>query len=288
MSKDFLQKFMFESIPVKGCLVRLEQSWQEVKKRAKPDPEVTEMLGQAVSAAALLASTIKFAGTVSLQLQSSGRLRFLLGQCSNGQFVRGISRKNPELEAQSELLVDPILAINLEPDQEGAPYQGIVPMENGDLNSALELYFTQSEQLDTRFWMVVGDSSCAAFMLQRMPGEHLEDDDFGRIVHLASTITDRELLNTDPAHLLHLLFSEDSVRLFNPEVLKFGCRCSQGRVSGVLQSLGRQEIESLLQERGIVEVNCEYCGKEYLFDPIDIAGIFTKSGFRLKGSPGVH
>jgi molecular chaperone Hsp33 len=288
MSKDFLQKFMFEHIPVKGCLVRLEQSWQEVRQRAKPDPEATAMLGQAVSAAALLASSIKYPGTVSLQIQSSGRLRFLLGQCSNGQLVRGISRKNPELEAKSELLVNPVLAINLEPDQEGTPYQGIVPIENGNLTSALELYFAQSEQLETRFWMVANEVSCAAFMLQRMPGEHLDEDDFGRIIHLASTVTDRELLNTDPAQLLHLLFSEDNVRLYNAEALKFGCRCSQDRVSGVLQSLGRQEIESLLQERGKVEVLCEYCGKEYLFDPIDIAGIFSESGFRLNGSPGVH
>ncbi|MDZ4728581.1 MAG: Hsp33 family molecular chaperone HslO [Xanthomonadales bacterium] len=288
MSNDFLQKFIFEHLPVKGCLVRLEQSWKEVQLRAQPDIDVRAMLGQAICAAAILGSTIKFDGTVSLQIQSSGKLRFLLGQYSNQGDLRGIARKNPKAQEQQKLLENPVMSINLEPAGKGTPYQGIVSMDDGSLARALEVYFAQSEQLETRFWLVANQQSCAALMLQRMPGEPTQEDDFERLVHLASTLTDHELLSTETAHLLHLLFNEDTVRLFDAERLQFGCKCSQDRVAWVLRSLGQVEIDSLLEERGLVEVNCEYCGKSYQFDSVDIGSLFADPTVRLDSPSGVH
>ncbi len=292
MSSDYLQKFIFEDLPVNGCLVRLEESWQEVQRRARPDADACEMLGQALCAAAVLGSSIKFEGTVSLQIQSSGSLRLLLGQCSSKNRVRGIARKVPETEIQAEiqpaLLHDPVLSINLEPEGSGTPYQGIVPMEQGSLASALEYYFTQSEQLETRFWFVANQQACAGFMLQRMPGESRQDDEFKRLVHLASTLRDVELINLEPAHLLHLLFNEDNVRLFDAEALQFGCRCSRERVAGVLRSLGQDEMQTLLAERGTVDVSCEYCGKDYQFDRVDIASLFSDPSVRLESPSGLH
>lgn len=292
MSNDYLQKFIFEDLPVNGCLVRLEESWQEVQRRARPDADACEMLGHTLCAAAVLGSSIKFDGTVSLQIQSSGPLRLLLGQCSSTNQVRGIARKNPEAGAEGEvpqaLLRDAVLSINLEPDGNGTPYQGIVSMEEGSLAKALEYYFTQSEQLTTRFWFIANEQACAGFMLQRMPGEPGHDDEFERLVHLASTLRDVELINLEPARLLHLLFNEDNVRLFDAEALQFGCRCSRVRVTGVLQSLGQDEIQSLLVERGRVDVSCEYCGKDYEFDPVDIASLFSDASVRLESASGLH
>lgn len=285
MSTDFLQKFIFEHLPVKGCLVRLERSWQQVQMRARPDADVCGMLGQALCASAMLGSSIKFDGTVSLQIQSSGALRLLLGQCSSQRKVRGIARKNPE---QQELLLDPVLSINLEPDGSGTPYQGIVSLQEGSLAKALEYYFAQSEQLDSRFWLVANQQSCAGFMLQRMPGESIAEDDFSRLVQLASTVTDSELLSSEPAHLLHLLFNEDTVRLFDEDAMQFGCKCSSDRVAGVLQSLGQTEMDSLLDERGVVEVSCEYCGKDYQFDRIDVASMFSDPSVRLDVPSGLQ
>jgi len=285
MSTDFLQKFIFENIPVKGCLVRLENSWQQVQSRARPDADVCEMLGQALCAAAMLGSSIKYDGTVSLQIQSSGALRLLLGQCSSQRTVRGIARKNLE---QKQLLLDPVLSINLEPNGSGTPYQGIVTLEEGSLARALEFYFAQSEQLESRFWLIASQQSCAGFMLQRMPGELQIEDDFERLVQLASTVSESELLTSDPAHLLRLLFNEDTVRLFDAEQMQFACRCSTDLVAGVLQSLGQSEMESLLIERGVVEVSCEYCGKDYQFDSVDVASLFSDPSVRLDSPAGVQ
>lgn len=285
MSNDFLQKFIFEHIPVKGCLVRLEKSWQQVQIRARPDADVCEMLGQALCAAAMLGSSIKFDGTVSLQIQSSGALRLLLGQCTSQRNVRGIARKNSE---QEELLLDPVLSINLEPDGSGMPYQGIVSLKEGSLAKALEYYFAQSEQLESRFWLIANQQFCAGFMLQRLPGELLAEDDFERLVQLASTVSESELLNSESGKLLHLLFNEDTVRLFDAEAMQFACKCSSDRVAGVLQSLGQSELESLLEERGVLAVGCEYCGKDYEFDRVDVASLFSDPSVRLESPSGVQ
>jgi len=121
-----------------------------------------------------------------------------------------------------------------------------------------------------------------------MPGEYLEDDAFERLAHLASTVTDHELLNTKPAQLLRLLFNEDSVRLFDADLLQFGCKCSRKRVAGVLKSLGQPEMDSVLDERGMVEVSCEYCGKDYQFDRVDVASMFSDLSVKLEPPTGVH
>jgi molecular chaperone Hsp33 len=296
MSNDYLQKFIFENLAVNGCLVRLEASWQEIRQRARPTEDTRELLGQALCAAAVLGSYIKFDGTVSLQIQSSGALRLLLGQCALRRFVRGIVRKTaqPELQTPEQadviqpLLKDAVLSINLEPEESGVPYQGIVSMAEGSLSKALEYYFHQSEQLETRFWFATSEWACAGFMLQRMPSEEVQSEEFDRLVQLASTLQAEELAQMEPARLLRLLFNEDDVKLFAPEPLKFGCRCSTERVAGVLQSLGEAEMQSLLDERGTVDVNCEYCGKDYRFDRIDIASLFSNPAVKLELPQGLQ
>jgi molecular chaperone Hsp33 len=296
MSNDYLQKFIFENLPVNGCLVRLEESWQEIQHHARPSADTREMLGQALCAAAVLGSYIKFNGTVSLQIQSSGALRLLLGQCAGRRFIRGIVRKTAEANQHSPepaienqpLLKDAVLSINLEPEERGTPYQGIVSMEDGSLSKALEYYFDQSEQLETRFWFIASERTCAGFMLQRMPGECTQDEEFERLVHLASTLREEELERMEPTRLLHLLFNEDNVKVFAAEPMKFGCKCSTERVADVLHSLGYDEMQSLLAERETVDVNCEYCGKEYRFDKVDIASLFSDPAVRLEVPPGVQ
>jgi molecular chaperone Hsp33 len=287
LKNDFLQKFIFEDLPVRGCMVRLVDSWHEVLKRAQPDTEVLELLGQALCAAALLGSSIKFEGAVSLQIQSSGSLRLLLGQCSSDGQLRGIARRNEKAD-QETLLKNAVLSINLEPENNAAPYQGIVSMEDAELSHALELYFSQSEQIETRFWFTANPSGCAGFVLQKMPGKPMDGDDFERLVQLASTLSGQEMMNLEPERLLHLLFNEDSKRLFEAQALRFGCKCSKQRVGGVLQSLGQPEMESLLHEQGMVKVNCEYCGKNYSFDSIDIASLFAGNLVSDKTSSDLH
>lgn len=287
MNDDFLQKFMFEDLPVKGGFVRLASSWQTVLQRAQPDPSVHDMLGQTLCAAALLTCNIKFRGNVSLQIQSAGPVRLMLGQCSHDGLVRGVARMN-EADSADAVQRRSVLAINLEPEDEGAPYQGIVALDDAGLVPTLERYFYQSEQLETRFWLVANDSQCSGLMLQRMPGEQGNFDDWNRITQLAATLTDQELQTLEPERLFHLLFQEDSIRLFPPLPVRFSCKCSKQKVASVLVSLGQPEIEGIIDERGVVEVDCQYCGQQYLFDAVDVAALFAEQVIPPGGSREVH
>jgi molecular chaperone Hsp33 len=286
MAEDFLQKFLFEDQPIKGSLVRLDASWAEVCSRAAPPRAARDLLGEAISASVLLTSNIKFRGCISLQIQSAGPVRLVLGQCSDRRDVRGVvtvggsGAENASRES--------VLSINLEPADGGVPYQGIVGLGRQGLASALQEYFTMSEQLDTRFFLSAKRQACAGLMLQRMPGGILDPDAWNRIVQLASTVSDVELLALDSQELLYRLFHEERVRLFEADGVQFGCRCSVERVSAMLRSLGEAETSEIIEELGSVDVRCEYCGSKYHFDPVDIALLFAKDGPPAPTPPGPH
>lgn len=286
MTEDFLQKFMFEELPVKGSLVRLSQSWREVIHRARPHPEVQNLLGETLCASALLTSNIKFQGAVSLQIQSQGSLRLLLGQCTTEGRVRGVARMR-----EGTLSSDPdqaILAINLEPQDGGIPYQGIIQMNRDGLVSSLEGYFLQSEQLATRFWLFADARQCSGLMLQKMPAASPDPDAWNRLNHLAASLSAHELQTYDSPRLIRSLFHQDNVRLFDASGLAFGCSCSESKVLGVLFSLGYEEMHGLIEERGLVEVCCEYCGRAYQYDRIDVGRLFSGQPGNPPVSPAIH
>ncbi len=285
---DVLQKFMFEDLPVKGSFVRLELSWQEVLRRAQPDALAVPYLGDTLSAAALLTSNIKFKGSVQLQIQSSGLVRLLMGQCSHDGKLRGIARLNEAPPANAGLVEQAVLAINLSPAQGSAPYQGIVGISDQGLIASLEQYFRQSEQLETRFWLASDAQGCSGLMLQRMPGETLDGDGWNRLQLLADSVSPAELQSLSAEKLLHILFHQESLRLFPPAELQFSCTCTHKKVSGMLQSLGEAEVMDIVEQRGEVEVNCEHCGKAYTFDRVDAARLFTSQDVTLSTDSHLH
>jgi len=286
MLEDYLRTFMFEDLPVKGSFVRLSKSWQEVMLRAQPDQVTLSLLGETLCASVLLTSNIKFSGSVCLQIQSAGLMRLLLAQCTHSGLIRGVVRmcEKPGFP----LIEQGVLAINLEPDNNGTPYQGIVEMSAEGLVPSLERYFLQSEQIETRFWLVADSRECSGLMLQRLP-EKLDDmDDWERLQLLAASISYAELQSCEVEELLPKLFSEDNIRVFNSSQVQFGCSCSLERVSGMLLSLGQVEILTLIQERGSVEVKCEYCGKNYEFDAANAAALFSKTSKSQQGIRSSH
>ena len=190
------------------------------------------------------------------------------------------------------------------------PYQGVVSL-HGDLreplqqvSQVLEHYMLQSEQLDTRLVLAADAQVAAGLLIQRLPvqgegnlggqaGRRNEDDigvseEFNRIALLAATLTREELLTLQPDRILHRLFWEETVRRFDPQVPRFACSCSRERVQSMLRGLGRAESESLIEERGLVEVACEFCGVQYRFDAVDVGELFTPPGQQAPGSPALN
>ena len=289
---DTLRRFLFENFPVRGYVVRLDASWRAlIEHHAYPSP-VRDILGEAVAATMLLGATIKFEGMLTLQMQGPGPMHLLVVQATHGHAVRGVARWRGEPEAGSltDLCGDGRVTVTVENTDRSSRYQGIIPITGARLADAFEEYFRSSEQLPTRLWLAANGDSATGLLLQRLPSgarasaqEHEDvaaegDEDWSRVVHLASTLTNAELTALPADELLHRLFHEEDLRLFDPDPVYFQCTCSRDRVTAILRSLGRVEAEEILVEQGCIEVRCEFCNRAWRFDPVDVAGMFAGPG----------
>lgn len=290
---DILQPFLLPGAGVRGAMVRLDASWREVASRADYPTPLRTLLGQSVAATALMTAGITFEGSLSLQLKSAGTPRLLFAECTDAGCLRGLVRWDSDAPPPDVLdlaaLPEAVFAITIG-RADGHRYQGLVPLESASLAQALEGYFENSEQLPARVHLAVEGDRCAGLLLQRMPaegGRHAGDaDGWNRIGHLAATLGDAELLDTDPTALLQRLFHEESPQVFAPRALAFGCGCSRERVAAVLLSLGREEIDAALAANaGEVEVHCEFCARRHVFDRIDVAQLFSGGA---EAGPSLH
>ena len=318
---DTCLKFLFEGLPVRGMLVRLEGSWQEaLARRAEPHPpELRGLLGEMAAAAVLMQANIKFNGSLVLQVFGDGPVKLAVAEAQPDLGFRATAKlvgavpAGAQLEAMLNVHGQGRCAITLDPKDRlpgQQPYQGIVPL-HGDrreplqrLEQVLEHYMLQSEQLDTRLVLAADDRVAAGLLIQRLPvqgegnlegqrGLRNEDEigiheGFNRIAMLAATLTREELVGLEPQTVLRRLFWEESVRLFEPLTPRFSCTCSRGRVAGMLVGLGREESDSLIAERGEVEVGCDFCGALYRFDAVDVGELFTPGRELPPGSAQVQ
>ena len=236
------------------------------------------LLGEALVASVLMSSTLKFEGTLSLQAQGEGSLSTLMAECSHDRYIRGLARFDEHAVSEENfhnMLGEGRMAITITPNR-GNRYQGVVPREQETLAGCLEEYFERSEQIPTSLFLFADENSAAGLLLQRLPGATEGDDDlWDRVNHLARTVESSELLELDSETLLHRLFHEETVRLFDPETVAFRCSCSRERTLGALEAIGQDECYSILDEQGSIEMDCQFCHAHYRFDRNDIDHLFT-------------
>ena len=273
---DQLYRFTFENLGIRGEIVTLSASWRAVVERHDYSPAVRAYLGQALVAATLLSGTIKFRGSLILQLQGDGPCRTLVAQATAQRTIRGMATARGEVSDSDfrQAFGNGRLVLTAE-SAKGERYQGIVGLDGDSLAQVIEAYFSQSEQLPTRVWLAADGRVAAGLFLQRLPGVPVDDEDWRRLGILADTVEHQELLQLSASDLLHRLFHEEDVRIYEPDPVAFRCTCSRERIANALLSLGREEVESIVRERGSVEADCEFCNAHYRFDAVDVAALFT-------------
>lgn len=280
--KDTLQHFLFEHTPIRGNIVHLNYTYQQVLQHQSLPLVLKQALGELMAASALLSATLKMDGTMVLQLQSKGALKLLVVECSSSLEMRATAKWTGEIVDQSflELIQNGQFVITLDPKQ-GEAYQGIVPIEGETIAEMLENYMQRSQQIDTSLWLHCDGENTSGMLLQKLPEQVGQDhfnqdhDVWNRVNHLANTVTNDELQNLAPEQLLTRLFFEEEVRLFESKPTKFNCSCSKTKVSAMLRMLGADEVNSILAERENIEVNCDFCNKQYVFDTVDATALFT-------------
>jgi molecular chaperone Hsp33 len=231
-----------------------------------------------MAAVALLSATIKYEGSLILQSQSDGPLNTLVVQSTNQLTLRGLARWTTDLPKGNLSAIYGSGHMTLTVTNQGsARFQGIVELAGDNLANALENYLCTSEQLASRLWLVADEGRAAGLLLQKLPTEQEHEEDWERVCLLADTVTQDEMLNLPAQTLLHRLFHEEDIRLFDPMPIAFRCSCSRERISNTLRSLGREELFSIIEEQGAIEVDCDFCNKHYHFDAIDAEQLFIDS-----------
>ena len=280
MQTDYVQRFLFENLDVRGRLVCLTGAWQRMTEgRAYPAP-VVEMLGHATALAAILGANHKHVseGRITLQVQGKGPVQLLVADCASGMKIRGMAQHAaslPEGAGAGRLFGDGKLAVTLEDGASGQIYQSFVPLEGDTLAAIFEHYLSQSEQLTSFLRLYASGNAVCGLLLEKLPGADARDPDgWNRITHLASTLELKETVDTQPYDLLVRLFPEELLRVFRIDPVEYHCPFDVQSVERVLRGLGRDEVESILAEKGEVVIKNEMCNHEYRFDRAAVETLF--------------
>ncbi len=287
---DRLLKFMFRGAPVRGELVRVAEAWREMTAHHQYPAPVKRLLGEMVAAAALLASSIKFNGALVMQVHGDGPVKLLVVECQPDLTLRATAKFSEQADVSGATMRELInrsgrgrFAITLDPRDPAPgqqPYQGIVPLDGDSMSEVLESYMRQSEQLETRLVLAADEDVSAGLLLQRLPDTggtagDIDEDAWDRVTTLGATLSADELLRLSPEILARRLYSQEVLDHQATLAPRFACRCSRERIGRMLVSLGREEVDSIIAELATVTVTCDFCGRQYSFDAVDVAQLFA-------------
>ena len=291
MANNVLNRYLFEDLSVRGELVQLSDAYQHMLTNKDYPAPLQTLLGELLVATTLLTATIKFEGSITLQLQGDGPVSLVVVNGNNEQQVRGIARWDGELAEQANLhdmLGKGHLVITIEPKQ-GERYQGVVGLEGNSIAEVIESYFARSEQLKTRLWIRTGEhqgqAHAAGMLLQVMPDGTGSDNDFEHLEQLTDTVKDEELFTLAADELLYRLYNQDKVQVFDPQSVEFKCGCSRERSASAILTVGKEEVADILASEGSIALHCDYCGTSYNFDSSDVAELYASQD---KGDSVLH
>ncbi|MDE1357528.1 Hsp33 family molecular chaperone HslO [Vibrio aestuarianus] len=283
MANNILNRYLFKDLSVRGELVQLDKVYQEIISSKEYPAPVQKLLGELMVATTLLTATLKFEGSITMQLQGNGPLSLAVINGDNEQKVRGVARWEGDIADDADLhtlMGKGHLVITIEPKQ-GERYQGVVGLEGANLVEVLEGYFIRSEQLKTRLWIRIGEhegkAHAAGMLLQTMPDGTGTPDDFEHLEQLTNTVKNEELFTLPANDLLYRLYNQEKVQLFDPQPVEFHCGCSRERSGAAIITIGQDEINDILATEGSVSLHCDYCGTNYSFDQAEITELYRQA-----------
>lgn len=284
---DLRQRFFIEDSPVRGEVVHLEETLQTILKQRDYVPAVQVLLGEMLCATALLASTLKIKGRISLQIQASGTFKWAMAECNHLGEVRALAEYEEDprfLHAEDsstvlKSLVSPVLFINIEPEF-GERYQGIVPLDKANLAECLMQYYDLSAQIPTRIVLASNAERAGGLLIQLLPRnseeeqQRVDEDLWPRVTMLTETLKAEELTDLDVNEILYRLYNEEQVRLPEVEALRFGCTCSKERCANALMQIGVAAVRETLEHQNPITMDCQFCSTQYSFSAEEALGLF--------------
>lgn len=281
MQTDYVQRFLFEDLDIRGRLVCLSGAWSKMVAGRGYPTEVAALLGQTTALSVLLGANQKGAGRVTLQVRGNGPVPLLVADCTSDLKLRGMAQFDARRTAGAaggvrELLGDGRFALTLDDGRSEQLYQSIVPLQGDTLSETFSHYLAQSEQVEA-FLLLAADSEAACgLLLEKLPrADERDADGWNRMTKFAATLALRETQDTQPYDLLTRVFPEELLRVYKLDPVEYHCPYDEGKVKDMLRSLGRAEVDSILAEKGEVLIRNEMCNHEYRFDAAAVERMFA-------------
>ncbi|MGQ5290810.1 Hsp33 family molecular chaperone HslO [Pectobacterium actinidiae] len=287
MAHDQLYRYLFENYAVRGELVTVNETYQRILTNHDYPAAVQTLLGEMLVATSLLTATLKFSGDITVQLQGDGPLKLAVINGNHQQQMRGVARLQGDIAPESslkEMVGNGYLVITITPT-EGERYQGVVGLEGETVAECLESYFQQSEQLPTRLFIRMGEhegkQAAAGMLLQVLPAQDADRNDFDHLAQLTTTVKADELFTLPATEVLYRLYHQEEVTVYEPQDVEFRCHCSRDRCADALMTLSDQDVNEMIEQDGEIDMHCDYCGTHYLFNSLDIRAIRHDSSGNL-------
>ncbi|EGU33714.1 Hsp33-like chaperonin [Vibrio sp. N418] len=291
ITNNVLNRYLFEDLSVRGEMVQLDEAYQQIIASKEYPVALQKLLGELLVSTTLLTATLKFEGSITIQLQGDGPVSLAVINGDHDQKIRGVARWEGDIADNAtlhEMMGKGYLVITIEP-KKGERYQGVVGLEGENLTQVIENYFANSEQLKTRLWIRTGElngkAHAAGMLIQIMPDGTGSAEDFEHLEQLTNTVKDEELFGLEAQELLYRLYNQDKVRLFEPQPVVFHCGCSRERSGAAIITVNRTEINDILAEEGSVSLHCDYCGTTYSFNESEVEELFINA---QSGDKTVH
>jgi len=279
MQTDYVQRFLFENLDIRGRLVCLTGAWQRMLDGRGYPEDIVSLLGHTTALNVLLGANQKGAGRVTLQVQGTGPVKLLVADCTAELKIRGMAtyeETKAKSESERRLLGDGRMAVTLEDMKSGQCYQSLVPLEGETLEQIFAHYLSQSEQLPAYLRLHADGVALAGLLLEKLPkADERDPDGWNRVTHFANTLTLEETRDAQPYDLLTRVFPEELLRVFRLYAVEYHCPYDEDKVKDMLRGLGREEVESILAEQGEIVIRNEMCNHEYRFDAGAIARLFA-------------
>ena len=281
-NQDLLHRYLFEQHHVRGELVQVSESFNAMLVNHNYPDVVKQVLGELLSVTCLLTATLKFEGDISVQIQGDGPLSYAVVNGNHQQKMRAIAKYSDDIKPGTipELIGKGYMVITITPDG-GEKYQGVAPLEHDTLAKCIENYFASSEQLSTRVWLSTRvsetENKAAGMLLQVLPVEERAEQDFQHLEALTDTIKDEEMLDLPAEQVLIRLYHEDNPQLFEPQSVVYECGCSREKTGDAILKLSYDDAKALIEEREKIEIICQFCLTQYLFDAVDVEALFNNA-----------
>ncbi len=286
MSHNAVQRFLFKELNIRGQHIRLEDSWQAMLKDRHYPQAIVKLLGELTAMSVLMANGMKHKGKITLQVQGSGPITLLVVEVTHDLKIRGVAKTNRTIENETsldELLGDGQILVTMENIQTQHHFQSYVSREGDSIAESFETFLSQSEQLPSKIWLSADENNIGGVLIQKMPETDGQDEDaWDRVVHLTTTVKDEELTTLPAEELLHRLFHEEVIELFERQEVVYECPQDRGRVEDMLKSLGEAEVRKVLEEQGEIVIHNEICNFHMRFNQEDIDALFAKDSDTLQ------